>query len=331
MATIQDVALRAGVSVATVSRVINNSDSVAMKSVKKVENAISELNYQPNFLARDLRKAQTNRILVMLQTISNPFYATIVKGIEDVAQRHNYSIMLCNTDSDLAREKNYIEMLGKKVVQGAIMLDTEMSQSELNTVVRENNIVLCCEYRKGAKVSHIIIDNYTAAKTAVRHLLSLGHKKIALIAGDKHLYSTDLRYGGYIDALEEAGINPDKRLVFQCENSSFKMGMRAAENLLYSKQQATAIFAMSDVLAIGAIKSIKNKGLSVPEDIAVVGFDGIEYAAVTSPGLTTIVQPNYDMGCTAMEVLIKEMSADKKNIQEIILEHELMIRESTVK
>lgn len=331
MATIHDVAKKAGVSVATVSRVINKNGNVALKSIKKVNKAIDELGYHPNFLARDLRRSETNRVLVLLQTISNPFYATIVKGIEDVAQKLNYSVMLCNTDSDLEREKNYIDLLNKKVVQGAILLDTEMTKDELNIVAEENNIVLCCEYKKGVNVSHVMIDNYMAAKKAVRHLLSLGHRKIALIGGDNHLSSTELRYNGYVDALTEAGITLDENLIFWSDNSSFKMGMRAMETILYSGHRPTAIFAMSDVLAIGAIKLIKGKGLSVPDDIAIVGFDGIEYAAVMNPSLTTIIQPNYDMGCVAMEMLIKEMKDGVKNKQEIVLEHELVIRQSTVK
>lgn len=331
MATIQDVAAKAGVSVATVSRVINNSNAVAKKSIDKVNQAIQELGYQPNFLARDLRRAETNRILVLLQTISNPYYATIVKGIEDIAQKYNYNIMLCNTDSDMKREKAYIDMLGKKVVEGAIFLDTEMKTEELNAVAQYNHVVLCCEYVPGIHISHVMIDNYTAAKNIVRHLISLGHTRIGLIGGDKHLSSTSLRFQGYLDAQKEAQITIDEELIFWSECSSFRMGMRGMESLLYTSKRPTAIFAMSDILAIGAMKTIGNKGLSIPEDIAVAGFDGIEYAAVTMPGLTTVVQPTYEMGCTAMEILIKEMKSDTKNIQEIVLEHEVVIRESTVK
>jgi LacI family repressor for deo operon, udp, cdd, tsx, nupC, and nupG len=134
-----------------------------------------------------------------------------------------------------------------------------------------------------------------------------------------------------VDALLEAGISLDEDLIYWSGTSSFKMGMRAMESLLYSKDRPSAVFAMSDVLAIGAIKSINSKGLSVPDDIAVAGFDGIEVAAVIKPGLTTIAQPNYDMGCIAMELLIKEMKDNAKNKQEIVIEHELVIRESTVK
>ncbi|OPX44050.1 HTH-type transcriptional repressor CytR [Ruminiclostridium hungatei] len=331
MATIHDVAEKAGVSVATVSRVINKIDTVSLKTVEKVKKAIDELDYHPNNLARDLRRAESNRILVLLQSISNPFYATIVKGIEDVAQKHNYSIMLCNTDSDLIREKNYIDLLAKKVVRGAILLDSEMTKDELNVVAEENDLVLCCEYKQGVKVPHVMIDNYLASKTVAKHLIALGHRRIALIAGDSHLSSTKLRYKGYVDALQEAGINTDENLIYNSETSSFKMGMRAMETILNTENRPTAVFAMSDVLAIGAIKSINSKGLCVPDDIAVAGFDGIEFAGVMNPSLTTIVQPSYDMGCIAMEMLIKEMKEDAKNNREVIIEHELVIRESTVK
>lgn len=329
MATIQDVAAKAGVSVATVSRVINQSNTVAPKSVNKVRKAILELGYQPNFLARDLRRAETNRVLVLLQSISNPYYATIVKGIEDVAQKHNYSIMLCNTDSEITREKTYIDLLGKKVVQGAIFLDTEMTSEEINLLVRDNHIVFCCEYRPGTQVSHVMIDNYSAAKTMVRHLIAQGHKEIALIAGDRHLASTDQRYRGYLDALEEAGLQVRKPWIFWSEESSFKMGIRAVENFLYLKEHPTAVFAMSDILAIGAIRAIHNHGLRVPDDIAVAGFDGIEYSAASVPSLTTMVQPSYDMGGLAMEMLIRKMKDGETQNKEVVLEHELVIREST--
>ncbi len=331
MATIHEVAEKAGVSVATVSRVINKSDNVAIKSIEKVKKAIEELGYHPNNLARELRRSESNRILVLLQSISNPFYATIVKGIEDIAQKNSYSIMLCNTDSDLIREKNYIDLLAKKVVQGAILLDTEMSTDELNVVAEVNDLVLCCEYKQGANVPHVMIDNYLATKTILRHLLSLGHRRIALIAGDSHLSSTKIRYKGYVDTLKEYGISLDENLIYHSENSSFKMGMRAMETFLNCENRPTAVFAMSDVLAIGAIKSINSRGLSVPDDIAVAGFDGIEYAGVSNPSLTTIVQPSYDMGCIAMEMLIKKMKGVAKSNQEVIIEHELVIRESTVK
>lgn len=331
MATIQDVAAKAGVSVATVSRVINKSGTVAPKSIAKVNEAIHELGYQPNFLARDLRRAETNRVLVLLQTISNPYYATVVKGIEDVAQRQNYSIILCNTDSELEREKNYVELLGRKVVQGAIFLDTEMGRDELNTLAEDNHIVLCCEYKKGVCISHVMIDNYWAAMTMVRHLIALGHRKIALIVGDEHLSSTNLRQKGYMDALKEAGISVREDFIFRGGQSSFKAGMRAVETVFYGPEWPTAIFAMSDVLAIGAINSLSKKGISIPEQVAVAGFDDIEYSSVMIPSLTTIAQPTYDMGCMAMEQLIKEMKNEEQRKKEIILEHELIIRESTVK
>lgn len=330
MATIQDVAKKAGVSVATVSRVLNKNQKVTQKSALKVERAIRELDYHPNFLARDLRKAESNRILVLLQTISNPFYATIVRGIEDVARRHGYSIMLCNTDSDLEREKEYLTLLYKKMVQGAIFLDTEMSTEQLNELAENNSLVLCCEYRKGVNVPHVMIDNYRAAKTIVEHLIGFGHRKIGLICGDRHLESTMLRYNGYVDALKEHGIAMEDNFIFQSSESSFQMGQRAVETLLY-KSAPTAIFSMSDIMAIGALKALHKKGIRVPQEMAVAGFDGIEYSAVSVPGLTTIKQPNYEMGCAAMELLIQKMHNETIANEELIFEYELLIRESTLK
>ena len=330
MATIQDVAAAAGVSVATVSRVINNAGVVSPKTLDKVNAAITKLAYTPNGFARDLRKAESRYVLVLLQTISNPFYATIVKGIEDVAHSMGYHIILSNTSSDMHRERDSLELLNSRVVGGAILIDAAMDIQEICNIGAKNNLVLCCECRDDIDVTHVQIDNYMAAKTMVKHLLSLGHRDIALIIGDADLSSTKLRYDGYRDAMTEAGITVNNALVYQSECSSYKCGMRALEGILQSPTKPTALFAMSDVLAIGAIKAMRSKGIRVPEDIAVAGFDGIDMSEMVVPGLTTISQPTYDIGCTAMKLLLEKMKNSDAGNRKVVLEHSLIIRESTI-
>jgi LacI family repressor for deo operon, udp, cdd, tsx, nupC, and nupG len=329
MSNIQDVARLAGVSVATVSRVLNNSPSVTGKTRENVLEAIRRLSYQPNLLARNLRRTETKMVLVLLPSISNPFYSRLVKGIEDVAHKNGYNIMLCNTDSDISRERVYLDLLKRRLSDGVIFMAPELSSEELSEIGRDFPVVQCCEYKEGAAVSHITIDNRDAAEKAVRHLIGLGHKRIGMITCGQGFVSTRHREEGYRDALANAGLDFDPELV-KIGDYGFNSGLRAASQLISLKDRPTAIFSISDVMAVGAMRAIKNKGLRVPGDIAIVGFDNISISYMCDPLLTTISQPKYDLGCTAMEQLLKQIRGEMKNPREITLEYELVIRESTV-
>lgn len=329
MTTIQDVASMAGVSVATVSRVLNNSMSVSEKTREKVLEAIKKLNYQPNLLGRNLRRTETKMILVLLPNIANPFYARIVKGIEDIAHKNGYNIMLCNTDSDRNREKVYLELLKNRLADGLIFMASELSRDELEKIGSEFPVVQCCEYREGAGISHVSIDNITASYKAVKHLIGLGHNRIGMITCRNNFVSTIHRETGYKKALEEAGISFDQRLL-EYGDYGFKSGLRAAVQLLSLDDRPTAIFAISDIMAVGAARAAKERGFSIPEDVAVVGFDNISFSSMYDPAITTISQPKYDLGCIAMQLLLKQISNDAKEPGEIVLEHELVIRSSTV-
>jgi len=330
LATINDVAEKAGVSVATVSRVINGSANVSPETLEKVKQAIAELNYRPNLLGRALRKTKSERILVLLPNIANPFYAEIVKGIEDVANKNGYSIMLCNTDSDLEREKKYIKMLKSHLADGAILMASEMTYEELTELAGEIPIIQCCEYKVGLPISHVSIDNEMAAYKAVNHLIGLGHKKVAFIGAKNQFLSSTLRKEGYIRALKEAGINYDPAYCGYGDYS-YKSGFRVMKQLLSLDPRPTAVFCISDLMAIGAIRSAMEEGLRVPEDIAVCGFDNIYFSRMFKPTLTTVSQPMYDLGCTAMEALINIIEEKSTEPMHYFMEHELIIRESTVK
>ncbi|MFW6377715.1 MAG: LacI family DNA-binding transcriptional regulator [bacterium] len=329
MATIRDVAEKAGVSIATVSRVLNNQATVRPATRAKVEAVIKELNYQPNYLGRNLRRAETKLILVVLQNISNPFYAKVVKGIEDVGHKNNYNIMICNTDSDTDRERDYLELLLNKLVDGVILMEPEIEAEELTQISKDFPVVQCCEYKEGSNISHISIDNIAAGYTAVSHLLKLGHQRIAMISGYNRLLSAIQREKGYRQALLDSGIEFDPDLI-KYSSYGFTGGLRSAKEILQMDDRPTAIFTISDITAIGAIKAIKQEGLRVPEDIAVVGFDNTGIAAMYDPPLTTVAQPRYDLGKISMEILLDLIN--NKNIvnKEIYLEHELIIRESTI-
>jgi len=330
LTTISDVAAAAGVSVATVSRVINGNENVSPETLMKVTKAIQDLNYRPNLLGRDLRRTKSERVLVLLPNISNPFYSEIVKGIEDVANRNGYSIMLCNTDSDIKREKTYIKMLKTRLADGAILMASEMSCDELTELSKEVSIVQCCEYKEGIPLPHVSIDNEKAAYKATNHLISLGHRKIAFIGADNQFLSSNLREIGYKRALTDAGIeiNPE----YICYgNYSYKSGLRNMKRLLNLPERPTAVFCISDIMAIGAIRCAMEENLKVPDDLAVCGFDNIHFSWMFTPSITTISQPMYDLGCTAMNALINIIEGKSSETMHYFLEYELIIRGSTLK
>ncbi len=329
MTTIQDVAKMAGVSVATVSRVLNNSSHVSEKTRENVMKAMKVLDYRPNLLGRNLRRDETRMILVLLPSISNPFYSRVVKGVETVARENGYYIMLCNTDSKRERELVYIQMLQNRLADGVIFMAPELSSKELSDIGKSYPVVQCCEYKEGALVSQVSIDNFNAAYMAVLQLAKLGHKRIGLITCKNLFVSTIQREAGYKKAIEDAGLIFDDNLI-KYGNYSFKSGVRAAKHLLLTPgERPTAVFAISDIMAIGAIMGLKEKGINVPDDISVIGFDNINYAAMYNPALTTISQPQYELGCEAMRLLLMQIRGEIKHPANVVLEHELIIREST--
>lgn len=331
MLTIQDVAKAAGVSVATISRVLNNSSAVAPKTRDRVLNIIKRLDYQPNLLGRNLRRLETRRILVLLPTISNPFYSNIVRGIEDVARKNEFNVMLCNTDSDAGREKIYLDILKNRLSDGVILMGPELSVQDLVDFVENYPVVQCCEYIEEAKGVHVSIDNFKAAVRAVSYLINAGHRRIGLISCKNRFISTSQRIEGYKRALETAGIELDIGLIQYVNDYDFKSGYRIMQPFLEMPNRPTAVFALSDVVAIGAMRRVKESGLRVPEDIAIVGFDDISFASMSNPSLTTISQPQYDIGCVAMDLLIKQIQGETIESRAIYIEHKLVIRESTMK
>lgn len=328
MANIKEVAKYAGVSVATVSRVLNDSSNVKSETRDKVFNAIKELGYQPNLLGRNLRRTRTNLVLVLLPSIANPFYAAIVKGIEDVAHKNSYNIMLCNTESNVERERLYIRLLKNKLADGVILLAPQIPADELTELSLKYPVVQCCEYRENVGVSHVSIDNFMAAYEATKHLIGLGHKKIGLLSSDNDFISTKQRENGYLKALEEAGLAINKSWL-GFGDYGYNSGIDYANRILQYEDRPTAVFAISDLMAIGVIKAAGDKGIIVPDDLSVVGFDNISYAYMHTPSLTTISQPRYDIGGAAMKLMLTHINDPDYTPCSLILKHQLVEREST--
>lgn len=327
MPTIQVVAKKAGVSVATVSRVLNNPSVVKEATRLKVERIIDELKYEPSVLGRNLRTSESRLLLALIPSISNPFYTEIMNGIENAAIEQGYNILLCETGSDPNREKIYFNLLRSRLADGIISMDPTVDRAKLLELADKYPVVQCSEYDEGGNISYVSINNELAAYHAVRYLIKIGHTKIALLnSHNKFLYARERRRG-FEKALNESDLSVNTDWIYNTEDLGFEQGQRAMRQLLTLPEKPTAVFAVSDILAIGALKEINMSGLHVPNDIAIIGFDKISFSNMTHPTLTTISQPGYTMGFTSAKMLINKIKG--KDVDSIILDHELIIRDST--
>ena len=331
MSSIRDVAKMANVSVATVSRYLNDPDKVARKSAEAVEKAISQLNYKPNLLARNFFKSRSYSILVLVPNIANPFFSRVIRGIEDIGQQRGYAVLLGDTRFSKEREAEYYRRVETRQAEGVIQLSPNFPGAGLPN---HSNIPLvnACECLPDAPYPTVNIDNAEAAKTVVEYLISLGHRRIGCVLGPyqdakTHPITHD-RLMGYRHALERAGIEFDETLLVPGD-FSLKSGLDASAHFIGLSGQPSAVFCMNDEMAIGLIQGLKARGLQVPKDVSVAGFDDIEFAQYSDPALTTISQPAEDIGRTAMNVLVQLLEG--ANVQPIrhTLPTKLIVREST--
>ncbi|GAP12671.1 transcriptional regulator, LacI family [Longilinea arvoryzae] len=330
MATMADVAREAGVSVATVSRLLNNLGVVSPETAARVYAAIEKLSYEPNLLARNLRKNESRVILILSPNITNPYYAHILSGIGDAAAELGYSALIFNTADDPARVREGLEMLKKHRADGAILMASDMNCAWLLEYADEYPLVQCSEYGPDVDIPHVSIDNYRATRDIMEYLIGLGHRRIAHISSENDYISTSLRLKGYRDALAEHGLTSrDDYIIYASRDYSFKSGKAKARELLAVEPRPTAIFCISDTLALGAITAVKEMGLRVPQDVTVIGFDDVEHTTMFHPYITTVAQPCYEMGKESARLLYALMMQEKQVPRQSILEHRLIVREST--
>ncbi|REJ19192.1 MAG: LacI family transcriptional regulator [Bacillaceae bacterium] len=327
MVRISDVAKMANVSTATVSRVLSNSGNVKKETAEKVLEAIKKLNYQPNLLARQLRRLETKTVLVVVPDITNTFFSKILRGIEQVAIENDYEVLLGDTGNSLEREKGYLDILRQKKADGMILLTARLESHLLEEISREFPVVLACEYLEGSDIPTVSIDNISSARKATEYLISLGHKRIGFLSGPMDVILSRDRLKGFKQGMMQHDIAIEPNLI-QEGDFSFESGFNLMTKLLALSEPPTAVFASSDEMAIGAIKAIKAKGLKVPDDISIVGFDDIKFASIFEPALTTVSQPMFEIGQKAMELLIKLIQKDKLEKRQYILEDQLVIRET---
>ncbi len=328
-ASIKDVAREAGVSIATVSRVLNNVDVVNDDTKKKVLEAIAKLGYRPNIIARSLKTQKTSTIGIIVPDISSQFYPEIVRGAEDVANIYSYNIVLCNTDLDSERELEYLKILKEKMIDGVLYMSNAL-EDEVIKLINELKIpvVLIETKDKENHFPSITIDNEKAAYDATSYLLSLGLKDIAFIGTHPNAENAlSKRFKGFERAMCEkaSGVNCDLVCFSGIKPQD---GANVVSTFLKGKK-FDAIFCISDELAMGVINELREQGIRVPEDVSVIGFDNIFSSSIYYPKLTTVAQPMYDMGSVGMRMLIKIINKQPMENEHYILPHEIIIRNST--
>lgn len=327
--TIRDVAKRAEVSVATVSRVLNQSATVKEDTRQKVLSAIKECGFTYNAIARSLSTKKSVTIGVIVPAITNPVFAQSTRGIQDFSNSCGYSIILGNSDYSSDVEDRLIEVFKEKRVEGIILTCSNIYHEYIQSLKQVNlPYVLLYNTPFDKTLNFVTIDNYKAAYEIVEHLVKLGHRRIGMIAGRFDMSDRSLaRSQAFKACLKDYGI-PDQPIYLIETDLSFEGGRKAMGSLLDITPPLTGIFCSNDFMAMGAMKSIREKGLRIPDDISIVGFDDIEMASYFSPELTTIHQPAYEMGVKGAELLFKILSGESKGPQQIILDHKLIIRNS---
>jgi len=327
-ATVQDVAKTAGVSVGTVSRVLNQSPAVSESSKEKVNAAIRELNYRPLASARDLRRDRTMRILALAKNLNSPIISEAFRGVGDAAASSGYVSLIAPTAGDLVREDQLVDMLRNGSVDGLILFSPTMPDEDVNDLAEQLSVIQVCEIADSEAAFGVSIDDRQAAVDITRHLIASGGRRLAMI-GNRAARSGRLREEGFRWAAAEAGL-PVDWMLFAEGDFDFHAGRSLSRKLLTMDPLPDAVFCGSDTVAAGCVREITDAGLRVPEDIAVAGFDDSIQAEMCVPELTTIRQPAYDMGRLAFEELLARMTDPGEHRRgRTFLPHELVVRDST--
>jgi LacI family transcriptional regulator len=325
----RDVAERAGVSVTTVSHVINETRPVSDELRQRVLAAIDELGYQPNVLARSLRRGETHTIGMIVPDSANPFFAELARGIEDTSFAHGYNLILCNSDGDLDKELIYADVLTEKQVDGILFVAAGVSTDHIRALQeRRIPVVIVDREIPDVSVDQVLTDNARGGWLATRHLLELGHRCIGCITGPSDVTPSAERVTGYRQALSEGGIPVNEVLIVKGD-FQYGSGYRAARQILARDDPPTAIFTCNDLMAVGAISAAVEMGRQVPVNLSVVGFDDVRLASFANPPLTTIVQPKYEMGVLATTMLLERMRNHDIPPRRRLLDTSLLIRQST--
>ena len=334
MANISDVANRANVSAMTVSRVTNNSGYVKAETRERVLRAMQELNYHPNYLARSLVEQRTHMMALIVPDITNPFYTSVARGAEDMARARGYRLILCNSDESLDKEQEYVNMCLSIRVDGLVIVSagdesrTHLAKFQTYAIP----VVLLDREVPGIEADLVTGDNVYGSSRLVEHLIAQGHRRIAMVGGGRSISTSRERLAGYRLALEEAGIAFDEDLVYE---TSYARSPKPAivDALLAEANRPTAVFAGNNFVATGIILELRRRRLQVPEDIAIVCFDDIDPLSLAEPFLTVAMQPAYEEGRLATQLLLERIESDPSsatlNPRKIVMKPELLFRRSS--
>lgn len=330
MARLKDVAHEAGVSVATVSRVLNKADNVSSDARQRVENAVETLHYTRNRVARRLRTQDGKNKLIglVVPDIQNPFYVDVVRGVEDVVFERGYAVIMCNFGQDEKREGLYVDIMRNESVDGLIIAPVHNRDDKVVGLVRDGLPIVCVDRGlSDANVDVVVVDNEKGAFDAVDLLLRLGHRRIAMIAGKPKIPTSKERERGYLEALRAHDVEVDPQLV-RFGDSKHESGRQLAEELLGLPEPPTALFTGNNLITLGALETIHRRKLRIPDDIAVVGFDDMYWSISLNPPLTAVRQPGYEIGRRAADMLFQRIAKPDREHAKVVLSTELMVRRS---
>ncbi|MDD3818273.1 MAG: LacI family DNA-binding transcriptional regulator [Actinomycetota bacterium] len=329
MVNYNDIAKLANVSPTTVSHVINETRFVMPETKERVYKAMRELKYQPNLLARSLATGKTQTVGLVISDIRNPFYPELVQGVEEMAVKNDYNVFLCNTDYDIEKGVKSISALIKRKIDGIIVASSQVDSSILKQLTDTDvNFVLVDWCKRNIKVDSLYFDYKVGIAEAVSHLISLGHRDIYFIGGPKNLKTAEIRIRNFIDTIESY---KDLNLNYKILEGNHKIdgGYETAIEMLKNKDLPTAVICSNDLTAIGAMKAFQSGGIKIPDDISIIGLDNIALTEIVSPELTTIELERYEIGKTAMEMLLNRIKDEKLPRQICTFKTKLIVREST--
>ena len=331
MATIRDVAKLAGVSTATVSHVLNNTRAVSDVLRDRVAAAMEQLNYRSNAVARSLRVSETLTIGLIVPSVEIPFFARVARCIEAAANEAGYSVILCNSGWSLNQELRYLENLLARRVDGLICISLSMTSEHAEPMIKRHTPLVWLEQsRPDSQFDAVQIDNFKGAYDATAHLIGLGHRRIACVTGLVQAQLTVDRLAGYRQAMHDAGLPIDEALLVPGDYTA-KVGWSAAHRLMAQPNPPTAIFAYNDLMAIGALQALSELKLSVPGDVALIGFDGIALTEHTSPPLSTVEQPVPEMTKQVMSMLLDRINERAPaTARTVVVQPRLVCRASTL-
>lgn len=337
--TIKDIARELGISPSTVSRALKDHPDISVATKKAVNELADRLNYQPNIVALNLRQKKTNTIGVIIPEIVHFFFSTVISGIESVAYEAGYNVILAQSNESAEREATDMKALFNSRVDGMLLSISRetVNFDHIESIISKGvPIVFYDRMYDNPSISKVIVDDYAGAKEAVNHLIEQGCKRIAHLKAAANLMITIDRFKGYTDALAEHGIKTDESLIIECPSGTFEEGKKAARKLLALPNPPDAIFANNDPMAMGAFMAIKEKGLKIPQDVAIVGFSNWFFDELMDPSLTTVDQPGFEMGQEAARLLIRQIEWKEKDQgdptpETKILKTKLIVRNSSLK